>query len=423
MHRFSVFQYRWFNLLVAAFSIFTIAFVVLQFFRNSTQAIVQAEQAAFQRATFLLKEKTESFIHGLQGMSGVYLASNFNPDAKTVRIYAEYRNFFNNFPGALGYGFIRKVDDHAFSSYLKSRQAMVADFKVSRLNPKMNNSSYIIEVIEPFEKNQQARGLDVGSESRRRVAADLATDTGLPTITAPIQLVQADQKRAGFLFYLPLYRTIPAPDSIEERRKKIVGWAYAPIFSSSLVDFLKSSSDANLVLQILDESNEIIYSDDRVVSPRFSNQSNWMTSSVKVGGRTWLIRGAVIPSQNMIQVKIFSIISFILLVILYIFSHLKLRELNLKKISSERISNQMQGWQDAMLNGAEYAIISTLPDGVITTFNQAAERMFEYRSDEVLNRETPIIFYENAQIIKRSEEVSRELKVNINPGLETFFYI
>jgi PAS domain S-box-containing protein len=422
MYRISLFQKKWFNILVATISIMIIATGSLQIYHNSTQTIVQAEQAAFQRATFLLKEKTDSFIHALQGMSGVYLASQFNPHVQTIRKYAEYRNMFNNFPGALGYGFIRNVSDADMSTYLQNRKAMIPDFQIKRLNPKNHDSSYIIEVIEPIEKNQQARGLDIGSEQRRRVAADSATDSGLATITAPIQLVQADQKKVGFLYYLPLYREIPIPKSVEERRKQIIGWAYAPIFSSSLIEFLKSSTDTNLVLEILDENQEIIYQDNRKVSTRYADRNDWLQSSLKVGGRSWIINGAFTPSHNILLIRIFSVVGFILLSIVYLFSHFKLRELNLKKLSSEQKSNQMQGWQDAMLNGAEYAIISTLPNGVITTFNQAAERIFEYNADEVIQKQTPAILYEYSQIEKRTEELNHELNINLSPGLETFFY-
>ena len=78
----------------------------------------------------------------------------------------------------------------------------------------------VIRYIEPLQDNQAARGLDVGSEALRREAIERAIDSGQPTMTAPIALVQDGRQSPGFLMYDPVYRPTSgrAPRDTAERR-------------------------------------------------------------------------------------------------------------------------------------------------------------------------------------------------------------
>lgn len=76
--------------------------------------------------------------------------------------------------------------------------------------------------------------------------------------------------------------------------------------------------------------------------------------------------------------------------------------------------------QHAILNSANYTIISTDPDGVILTFNAAAERMLGYAAEEVIDRLTPAIIHDPQEVVKRAQELSREFGQKIQPGFEVF---
>src|SRR5687768_15115365 len=47
--------------------------------------------------------------------------------------------------------------------------------------------------------------------------------------------------------------------------------------------------------------------------------------------------------------------------------------------------------QQAILDGADYAVIATDPNGLITSFNAAAGRMLGYAAAEVIGRHTPAL--------------------------------
>ncbi len=76
--------------------------------------------------------------------------------------------------------------------------------------------------------------------------------------------------------------------------------------------------------------------------------------------------------------------------------------------------------QQAILEGANYSIISTTPDGIIQTFNSTAERMLGYCGEEVVGRITPAIFHDLSEITARAAELTAELGREVEPGFEVF---
>ena len=76
--------------------------------------------------------------------------------------------------------------------------------------------------------------------------------------------------------------------------------------------------------------------------------------------------------------------------------------------------------QNAILNSANYTIISTDPDGTIKTFNRAAQQLLGYSVEEVVGKVTPAIIHDSLEIVKRAEVLSQQLGVKIEPGFEVF---
>lgn len=77
-------------------------------------------------------------------------------------------------------------------------------------------------------------------------------------------------------------------------------------------------------------------------------------------------------------------------------------------------------FQNAILNGADYSIISTSTDGTILSFNSAAQRLLGYTPEEVVGKVTPAILHDPQEVIRRAESLSLELGRKIEPGFEVF---
>lgn len=76
--------------------------------------------------------------------------------------------------------------------------------------------------------------------------------------------------------------------------------------------------------------------------------------------------------------------------------------------------------QRTILVNAAYGIISTTPDGLVTTFNPAAEQLLGYTSDEAVGKLTPMDWHDSQEIAQRASELSTELGKPIQTGFEVF---
>jgi PAS domain S-box-containing protein len=74
----------------------------------------------------------------------------------------------------------------------------------------------------------------------------------------------------------------------------------------------------------------------------------------------------------------------------------------------------------AILDSANFTIISTRPDGVIQRFNATAERWLGYRAEEVVDKQTPMIIHDRSEVEARAKALSEELGEPIEPGFEVF---
>ena len=87
---------------------------------------------------------------------------------------------------------------------------------------------------------------------------------------------------------------------------------------------------------------------------------------------------------------------------------------------SERRFRDLSALQKAILDSANYSIISTTPDGIIMTFNKAAQRWLGYTAEEVVGKLSPVILHDHREAATYAEELTRELGKPVQPGFEVF---
>ncbi len=85
----------------------------------------------------------------------------------------------------------------------------------------------VVQYIEPYVGNERALGSDLAAERVRREALARARDTGATATTGRISLVQADDDPVGVLVAHPAYRTGAPIDTLDDRRRNLVGYAVA----------------------------------------------------------------------------------------------------------------------------------------------------------------------------------------------------
>ena len=80
---------------------------------------------------------------------------------------------------------------------------------------------------------------------------------------------------------------------------------------------------------------------------------------------------------------------------------------------------QSSAWQQAILNSADFTVISTDPEGVIVTINAGAADKLGYAVDELVGR-TPVAIHDREEVIARARSLSDELGHPVAPGFEAF---
>jgi PAS domain S-box-containing protein len=88
--------------------------------------------------------------------------------------------------------------------------------------------------------------------------------------------------------------------------------------------------------------------------------------------------------------------------------------------AAESALREMTILQRAILDSANYSIISTDPDGTITTFNTAAQRWLGYSAEEVVGKATPAILHDPEEVVRHARELSKLLGITVEPGFDAF---
>jgi PAS domain S-box-containing protein len=81
---------------------------------------------------------------------------------------------------------------------------------------------------------------------------------------------------------------------------------------------------------------------------------------------------------------------------------------------------QLVDFQSAILDNTIYMVATTDLNGVVTSFNPAAERALGYSSEECIGKLKVNLFHDQTEMAERAKIFSQELGVPIEPGFEVF---
>lgn len=243
---------------------------------------VQKDELAFQSKKSLiqntLEEKMKGIRSALEAGVGFFSASD-HVSEEEWSVFGQQLRSRDRLPGLEGLGVI-------FSSSIKERLINAPESRyqpakpwkfVKGLNNPLVTDHFVIKYIEPLIGNAAAQDLDISSESHRREAALKARDTGNPTISKSIKLVQDYQQRSGVLVFAPLFAKGLPISTVEERRRAHVGFIYAPIVLEKFMMAVLPQSERELLLEVFDDrsSLEPLYQENPV---------RWVQASVEGEG-------------------------------------------------------------------------------------------------------------------------------------------
>ena len=145
----------------------------------------------------------------------------------------EWSVYFNSITGRFNYGVVglgfaervRRADLAAFEARIRGEGR--PDFKAERAGT--NEWLYVVTSIEPLDRNSQVLGLDIGSGTTRRTAAEAAARANSLTLSRRIRLNYEGRVVPGFLLLLPVYPPGMRAAPGEQGLAAVTGWVYASI--------------------------------------------------------------------------------------------------------------------------------------------------------------------------------------------------
>jgi len=354
---------------------------------NRAQAREALETAAVRTAD-LVVERFRLYQYGLRGVRGAILTSGEQGISRELfRRYSNTRDIEREFPGARGFGFIRRVPRAQEQAFIEQARADgKADFAIRQLAPH-DGERFVIQYIEPLAGNLPAVGLDIASETNRREAALASMRSGEARLTGPITLVQATGKPLqSFLILMPIYRDALTPDSPAERERQTFGWSYAPLLTEEVLRGLALQSEG-LRLRLRDitqpDRHEPFYE-----SPAAASQpGEIMTQRLQrdIHGRRWQIELVAYPAfikqlhQTAPQqiVLIGALLTLLLAALVGVLGISRERRLQIL---------QEQSRLAAIVESSSDGIIGQALDGRILSWNLGAQRIFGHSAEQALGR-------------------------------------
>ncbi len=216
---------------------------------HQSEAQVRFDRLA-ERAVADVGARLNRPIYGLRGAKGIFAASERVTRTEFAAFVAA-RDLASEFPGVRGFGIIRRVERAGLADLIAREQADGAPGFAVRTSGDAGDC-FVITVIEPVGRNLAAVGFDIGSEARRRAAAEAAVATGDPALTRSVVLVQDGRQGPGFLVLLPVYVNSTRPATAEERRRDLECLVYAPIVVGELLADIELSLDGQADLLLHD---------------------------------------------------------------------------------------------------------------------------------------------------------------------------
>jgi PAS domain S-box-containing protein len=263
--------------------------------------------AAFERSVARVSDEVVRRFHepinGLNGVKGMYAARQ-RISRPEFRAYFASHDLAREYPGVRGFGFIQRVMRGDVDRFVAAERAdSEPTFAIRELVDKGLPDLYVVKFAEPPLPNSGALGLDLGSEARRRATVQRAIDSGEPTLTAAITLVQDRRRSPGVVLYVPAYAQGAPVSTVEERRAALLGLMSAPIVIAELLDGVLAVVDGQLDVQLFDGApgstlvyeagerlTEAVFGGDPARARRFHS-----TRKLLLPGRDYLLRVAGTP--------------------------------------------------------------------------------------------------------------------------------
>ncbi len=289
---------------IAVPSLLIFAILMGAIIQNTAQERIQIADAVEQLGEKAATDLGRNIALHQEVLEGLRSLVDASPDLTAKQFDAYTDPLLERFPNLQALSWNRLVtaaDLAAFEARQRAQPGM-EKFTVTQRDPEGKPQPVsprpeyvVVTYIEPIETNRNALGFDINSNPARAVAIETARDTGEPTATSPIDLVQESGKQKGMLALLPVYQAGSEPDTEAARHTTLRGFAVGVYrLGDLLAETFRGKdwdrADVKLV-DVSDRANPVVIADLPARMPASPDQVSAAptatTSPLDVYGRTW----------------------------------------------------------------------------------------------------------------------------------------
>ena len=347
--------------------------------------LVDQSAAALERN---ISRRVGLYQYGLLGARGAIVS--LGEGGLNRQAFANYfgsRNHAAEFPGAHGFGVILRVaeaDEAAFVAKLRADGH--PDFAVHPFAPHPGDR-YVVSYVEPEKDNLGILGRDFASEPIRREAAVDSMRTGKARLTAPFQTADYSIKQQkAMVLMLPVYRGNQHLDMQTLREDSAIGWVFARLLTEELFTDV-AADQPGLGFAIVDSDMDKAEGALFTFTPRegLALDVEPLTHEFAIFGRHWSLSvrptPAFVAQTKFISPHVVMGVGAVLTLFTIMGAMLWARGRRHEQEAAEE-----RTWLAAIVDSANDGVLGQRLDGVVTSWNRAAQSIFGYSAEEVIGR-------------------------------------
>lgn len=239
-----------------------------------------------RETTTRIEQRMAAYEQMLRGVQGLFAAST-EVSHDDFQTYIDALQLGSDFYGIQGIGFALIVPHATKTAHITNQRRH--GYPAYQIMPGGDRPFYApVMQIEPASiRNDQVIGWDPYAELEYHPAMERARDGGSSALTGKIS-----QGEATLLMFFPLYKKGLPHESLEDRRRNIIGWTFARLRPKEMMASLYGEGSTSADLRIYDgvDINEqrLLYDASKA---RGSRSKPLVDSSelIETGGHTWLL--------------------------------------------------------------------------------------------------------------------------------------
>jgi PAS domain S-box-containing protein len=296
------------------------------------------------------------------------------------------------------------VEESEFNTYFKSLEILKRYPGIETINyvqrsvDKQGEDHYVVTYVAVPSKTAP-KGTDRLLEPIRAEAFKAARDSGLPTASRTIELVEKDSNgnpAVGFTIIVPIYGHSD-PSNTADRRAKLTGFITGVFNYENFFKVVFNKASSQNSMRVFDGSN-LVYTqgDQTATGTSLTSSQPFLIAGhgLVLDSRVPVDFGLTATELRQIRTTIASAIIVALLLVMLFWQQVRARSRTLKLADAMTEDLQNERNEAIATRNKDEAILSSIADGVfvldpqgkIILFNKTAEQLSGYSASEVLGK-------------------------------------